>query len=418
MSKTQSFILNDILFYKGTTELIDENANSVTLDSLPPIGKLHPYVASMTQRISEPIIRKYTVKDNWVLDPFSGAGNVLKTSALLGRNSMGGDVNPLASLISEVSTTKYERDLLITGLDKILGELKPSTPPIDFIERNRLQYWFTYSTLTGLFSLKKAIETYTNGPMESFFKLALSACIRKVSKADPKIPPPVYSKKMRGSGKRFLYSDVLNTFQETAKQNIEKAVKYSSFLSGNPKVKVYNNDSLEHLNNLRRRFDLILTSPPYMAAQKYVRSTSLELMIIFGLERRDLSLMDRKDIGSENITRFDRTAYELNNFGITGLSENQLILINRFLTRIKYFIKVSNKLLNPDGKLAIVIGDNTINGKVIPISGIVQSMAETSFYTLIERYSDEIRNYSFFTKRNKNAGKINNERVLIFQHAK
>ena len=398
--------------------MIDESAILNTPYPLPPIGKLHPYVASMTQRISEPIIRKYTNKGNWVLDPFSGSGNVLRTAALLGRNSMGGDVNPLASLISEVSTTIYERELLIDSLNKVLKGLKPCVPPIEFIERNRLHYWFTYSSLTGLYSLKEAIKTYTNGPIESFFKLVLSACVRKVSKADPKIPPPVYSKKMRESGKRFLYSDVLDTFLVTAKQNIEKVAKYASSISGEPKIKIYNDDSLEFLKNVRNRFDLILTSPPYMAAQKYVRSTSLELMIIFGLERRDLSLMDKKDIGSENTIRSDRKTYELNDFGLTGLNENQLILINRFLTRIKYFIEISSEILNPDGKLAIVIGDNTINGKIIPVSDIIQRMAEASLYKLIERYSDEIRNYSFFTKRNKNAGKISNEHVLIFKQAK
>jgi hypothetical protein len=148
----------------------------------------------------------------------------------------------------------------------------------------------------------------------------------------------------------------------------------------------------------------VLTSPPYIAAQKYTRSTSLELMTIIGLSRHDLSDIDRIDIGSENLLSKEFLEYPHNTDLIEVAKPEQGVLINRFMDKMDTFFTFVGKVLNENGHIAMIIGNNTINGKVVPVSNAIMKLASSHSLRVKESYEDEIKNYSFFTKRNKNAG--------------
>lgn len=65
----------------------------------------HPYSSKYVPQIPNRLISSLSLKNELVLDNFVGSGTTLVESRLLGRNSIGIDINPLACLISSVKTT-------------------------------------------------------------------------------------------------------------------------------------------------------------------------------------------------------------------------------------------------------------------------------------------------------------------------
>jgi len=52
--------------------------------------------------IARPYIMKYSKLGEVVLDPFGGAGSIIKTALIMGRRCIYSDLNPLAVLIASV----------------------------------------------------------------------------------------------------------------------------------------------------------------------------------------------------------------------------------------------------------------------------------------------------------------------------
>ena len=73
---------------------------------------LHSYPAMMAPPIARRLISELTNKGETVLDPFCGSGTVLAEAVLLGRRTIGYDINPLALLIAKVKTTPISPEIL------------------------------------------------------------------------------------------------------------------------------------------------------------------------------------------------------------------------------------------------------------------------------------------------------------------
>ena len=65
---------------------------------------IHPYPAKYIPQIPNLIIEEFTNERHTVLDPFAGCGTTLLEAKLLGRKSIGVDLNPIGVLVSRVKT--------------------------------------------------------------------------------------------------------------------------------------------------------------------------------------------------------------------------------------------------------------------------------------------------------------------------
>lgn len=70
--------------------------------------------------IAQPYILKYSRPNEIVLDPFGGAGTIIKTALLLGRKGIYVDLNPLATLIAKVEIEGVNQKSLESALNQIL----------------------------------------------------------------------------------------------------------------------------------------------------------------------------------------------------------------------------------------------------------------------------------------------------------
>ena len=89
-------------------------------------------------------MEKYTKEGDLVVDPFGGCGTTLVESKVMGRPSVGVDINPVAVLITKAKITpidpqKIEKvfTILQTKLNTYNKDTKIKAP-----EHERIDYWF------------------------------------------------------------------------------------------------------------------------------------------------------------------------------------------------------------------------------------------------------------------------------------
>ena len=375
-----------------------------------------------------------------VLDPFCGTGTVLLEAALSGRQAWGADANPLAVLISKVKTTYISKEILLRSLSTILNRAERSRemPRMS----SMIEGWFSDSTVTQLFRLQQSIEKIKNIKQKNFFLLCLSNLIRKVSYADPTIAVPVHLNPNRfaeGSERRETATfrletlkavDVYDKFEGICRLNIERI----NSLKGVKKInmaEVVSNDArhlTKHLTDEEvipdNTVDLILTSPPYAGAQKYIRASRLNLFWMGMTDAAEIRNIDGKNIGREDYhkkeydkkytTSTDAADRVLEELYCKGKKERACIVGN-YLNEMKVALDESYRVLKPGGHMIIIIGNNTVCGLSFNTQDYLTSYLQSKGMQLKFKLIDDIKSYGLMTKRNKTANTITSEWVLVLK---
>ena len=271
---------------------------------------IHWYPAKMFRRIPSIFLDTLALPPRArILDPFCGSGTVLLEANVRGLDCVGIDINPLARLISRVKTTPIDPNHLNEQLEPVLTKAKLSravpTP------QPTLDYWLSSKARVGLHRLSVAIEELKDDDWRSFFNIALSNIVRRVSLADPAIPPLVRLKqeRVKTAGARYqnalersnnvTASYVYSTFAESASANIRRMGELYGLRNQLGSAWIGPAESEASESRLKTgSIDTIITSPPYCGSQKYVRSLKLEL-IITGSKQEEVKQLDLLTLGSE-----------------------------------------------------------------------------------------------------------------------
>lgn len=398
----------------------------------------------------------FATEDDTVLDPFAGSGTVLLESIVhpfIKRNCYGVEINPLARLIAKVKTTPLETCLLEEKARNLFKQLESFSEKIFIPEFKNRDMWFSPTVQKELAKIKVCIERLDEDDYKDFFLVCFSSIIRKVSLADRSIPPPVLIKpeKFRNNPERYtriknLFDQKYNShpileFKNTVKKNIKRMGALSGvedvFL-GNTKSEIIWDDAreLKHCKiKTRGRLDkknardikknsigLVITSPPYISAQKYVRTTRLEMLWLGLLKEDNLPIVDRNTIGTERVSKnqesiADVGIAEIDTMGLNIYKKNR----ERGSIFLKYFHDMRtvfhrlNDVLKSDGKIVMVIGNNKILGKTIKSFELIGKIAGKENFNLKGVLVDKIRSRGFLTKRHETGGLITEEYILIIE---
>lgn len=408
---------------------------------------LHPYPAKLLMHIPFFFLanRLFSDPGDVILDPFCGSGTVLLESQLAGRISIGADSNPLARLIATVKTTPIEEAPLRRAIQSLLSRIPdaPRRGPPDVVN---LQKWFYPHVVLQLQRILEAIRSTRNKTLRDFFLISFSKCVRKVSLADPRLSVPVrlqmdqYPKghplreKTNEHIRRLRQVNVCSVFEDVLHANCRRMITLSAGMGCLPPATIVGTDarrldaaSDEHQigrptvapNSVR----LVITSPPYPGAQKYIRSVSLSLGWLGMCGSNELLHFKRLTIGREeyctaeceNLTpsgvppadRFLSDLHKINPWRAT-VAGTYLVEMHEALAEIY-------RVLAPGGHLVLVAANNNLCGRVFKTQDYLRRIAEGIGFTLVLRLVDDIRSRGLMTKRNKTASIITREWVLVFR---
>jgi DNA modification methylase len=410
---------------------------------------IHPYPAKLLARIPYFFLssRILSQPGDVVLDPFCGSGTVLLEAIVAGRQALGADSNPLARLISEVKTRVLDTGRLQRVFDLLRRQISCLTTPThlkpDVIN---LKYWFHPHVVNQLTAIRSAVQEISHPDIRSFFFVTLSCCVRRVSLADPRLSVPVRLQAYQYPKDHWLYKRTLtrlrqlrrmNVFAEfsaAVAENIRRMEALSSTLTTGCFASIVSSDARNLINEFSSYLapgerlpdasvHLIITSPPYAGAQKYVRASSLNLGWLGLCESSELAALERDMIGREHYRRaeYDRALS-------TGLSDADTMLqavrrISRlrahifaqYLVDMRHSFTESARVLKRGGYLVLVAGSNTVCGKPFPTFRFLQEVAAQTGFDLVFSLVDRIKSRSLMTKRNGTAALIASETVTLFR---
>lgn len=380
-----------------------------------------------------------------VFDPFCGSGTVLLESILMGREAIGTDVNPLAVLISRVKTTALDIDGLSKAYSRLISRI-PHISNLQIPDVVNINYWFYEPVKEKLLCLLDAIRKTRNPLYRDFFFICFSNCVRKVSLADPRISVPVRLREDQYSPGHWLYEktkahlehlrqiDVLKEFDRIVKANFRRMDQLNRFKKGKNKAKAVAYDMrmgvctsfvCGSLNDYIRpeSVQLVITSPPYASAQKYIRASSLSLGWLGVCPAAELKHYDTASIGREHFHKKD--CIECPTTGIKAadalLSEVHTInplrasIASTYLNEMRIVLLSVATLLKNGGYLVMVLGNSHVCGREFDSVGYIRSILKELNFKTILVLVDDIRSRGLMTKRNKTAGMITREWVLVYR---
>jgi DNA modification methylase len=385
------------------------------------------YPAKMIPHMASFLINKTSKPKQSILDPFCGSGSVVIQSVLERRKGIGIDLNPYAILLSKAKITPLDVNQLQHQLQYLSVAFRNCLNPHDYNFYNA-DYWFTPMTLRKLGIIKKVLENCNlDDDYLNFWTALFVSIVRDCSKADIRGPKPFISKrsKQNRKGKHF---NPFKIFYDQAQIWIECERNYLKKLNGRQKkdinYKIIQGDS-RRLSMLikNENIDSIITSPPYLNAQDYYRSSKLQLFFLDEFDENDMRKFSRDIIGSDRLLQSQIPKNQTLPYPLSEKFHSDLNKINNknSITFLKYIqdmaevIKECSKILESGSFFSIVIADNKISNIDIPTHELLNEISECEGFHLISIYSDKIRDRRLPVIRNGHEGIMKNENLMIFK---
>ena len=358
---------------------------------------LHPYPAKYIPQIPHLLIDELSSYGETVADIFCGSGTTLVEANLSGRNAIGIDANPLACLISEAKTTRFEsgdKNLLYKLVEKaqglsnelLLRQMSPQKSPYQSNayrpSDDALSFWFEAFVVEELAEILSWCKNLPTTTAQKVALTAFSSIIVAVSKQDSDTR---YVRREKGIGS----GDTLLKFANALSKSTNAVSEFTKQVDNKTVCKVYHSDilSMPEVGT----FDLMVCSPPYPNAYSY-HLYHMTRMIWLGM---DYKVFKQREIGSHR------------KYSKVGAS------IETFRKEMKLIFDWLYHHLKNDGFACFVIGNSTIKGEKIDNAELLSRVAIESGFVEHARLSRELQ----ATKKafNPVIGKIRDERILILQ---
>ena len=286
---------------------------------------LYPYKGKFYPRVVRTLINAFKLRNNsLLLDPFNGSGTATHEASLMGIKSVGIDVTPMGVILSELKNA-----LLFIDEKKLNFNLQELRDIIDDIENKRWKH---------------------KDPV--IYKLMLAIYFDTI---DAFVRTSRYNKK----GKIGLFIEKFNYIKDCYKKTMEIRKKYS--LKFEP-AQIIEGDILELKDHkeFEEKFDAVITSPPYYFSIDYVGKDKIAYDYL-GVEMKKV---ESKYLGMKNNTQLNRRYGNLPSKVALYYEDLRKSIENIFWA------------LKPKGKLAIIVGDSTVNSKKIPTTMMTKKFCE------------------------------------------
>ena len=334
---------------------------------------------------------------DYVLDPFSGAGTTAIECSLEGFDSLGFEINPLLHFVGQVSTNWDIPTALLDHELKRIWHAFPSSragvlfedlarhgltiPPIHNPTR-----WWRPDVLVDLLVLKRLIMECASQPVRDFFRLCLAGVL----------VPDLTNITLGRLQLHFIDRsndtiDALGTFVKHA-QNMIKDISRAGELSERGKTEILLQDSTDVANlKLKRKIDCIITSPPYPNRYSYVWNTRPHLYMLDLITAKNAATqIDCQTIGGTwgtatselakgRIIPISKRVGEILEPVVSEIRARDNLMANyamHYFNRLTKHILSVDRLLSPSARVAYVVGNSWLKDVYVETDVLLAKILE------------------------------------------
>jgi DNA modification methylase len=366
----------------------------------------HRYPAKFIPQIVSSLIEKYTRKGDLVADPFGGCGTTLVESKVMGRPSVGVDINPVAVLITKAKITTIEP----LKLEKAFVDLKRKfgkynlRMKVDAPEHERIDYWFRPEEKRKLAFIFTEVSKLKDQSVRDFFYCGFSNILKNCSIWLQKSNKPTrdFSKKP---------DDPFLAFSRQAKRMLRGHAEFYNLLDerkfSKTPCRIYCADARK-IPVKSDSVSLIVTSPPYVTSYEY--ADLHQLTALWFEYAKDLGDFRKRFIG----TAYHRKKELRLNSHIADRIRNELSMKDRKTAEevATYFSEMNEafgemkRVLRKDGKACIVIGNTSLKGvAVLNAEVFIEQMGNLGF-AIEDIIKREIPSKNLPSLRDKKTGRF------------
>ena len=383
---------------------------------------LYAYPAKFIPHVVRYAIDKYTDEGDWVFDPFAGYGTVGIEASLMGRNAELWDLNPITRVLTYASI--YRERVSSSDFEIDWEYERPFHPKLASI-----MYWYRpefYTILSRAWGYWHwEVYEKSNTLKEKSKAFLVSIPLLKVSRffsyTDEKMMKTSRTKYAEEKVKNLLKSNwrdaLINMYWSTVKSVSEKIKDYLSYNPKDSKIVVktsWKRDKLVIFDSLREKLDrdvrLMITSPPYLQAQKYIRSFEIELSWL-GFSSRDIRMLEKREIPYNKPIKVEINSKTYRNYREKIRSLRHQKLLEIYDSYFDSLIQFLNNNYHRIETMTIFVGPVKIRNIRIPIDEIIKEHLETLGYTHIGTMIDKIMRRRLFRTEINPSSRLPEERT-------
>lgn len=337
-----------------------------------------------------------TTQHDYVLDNFCGSGTTLVEAKLRGINSVGLDISWLSVLASKVKTRFLNVNNVCEQLSDLVSWFEVSQYQFSAPADSLIEKWFTAEAAQDMTAIQSYLRNLEPTPVRDFLLVAFLAIVRRVSRAyDAEVRPHINKNKKQRS--------VISAFSKKVNDMVANHLEYMEYANSAAyaEAQVANNLDLP-VTRFGGNCYLVLSHPPYLNSFNYTPVYKLEFYWGQPFEKEFTG-------GGNDLHKAELKAHPANEKITQGYFEH---LSNCY--RETYRIQPEG------GVLAVVIGDCTRNGKVIPvIDKLIQTCIDIGYRLVEVNYRTThygLGKYAYRDRANYHGeGEEKKDGVLIFR---
>lgn len=370
------------------------------------------YPATFISPIPRTLISSLSEEEDIVLDPFGGKGTTAIEATLQNRIPLYCDLNPFAVENTEGLFAAIE--YVLAGVNSPFvtkEELREKVSSEERISDQMLKYrinqdavnWFHKNTLSMILAIIESIDMYISigdRKMELIGKLAFSSILKSASSQKGHFT--YVTDNCKPAKDELREKDAIGLYVDKIEQILRAAREFiTQFNLLNPDVKLSDLLQKRHIvtGNAKdlswigeNTVDLVVTSPPYLCSQDYIKT--MRLMNLFFENQQAFDIDVKHEIGARALR-----------------GRKSEVVVYKFYEDMRDVFAQMNRVLKKDGSLALVVGQG--KSKTVASYNIVSdldSILQDEFG--FERIFMQERKIG---KRVIQVGGVDKESVLVFK---
>lgn len=354
-----------------------------------PIYRWHAYKHSFSKELVDNLLDEFRLpKNSWLLDPFVGSGTTLLVCNERNINCIGYDISPFAVFLANTKLKNYNKIELNKTLNIIADSIITNThrDNHDFPDIPLINKAFRKDIWNEILFVRQQVLKIQNRKNRDFFLLALFSILESISNTTKS------GGFLRITNRRVRKDSVAKKFRKSAKSMIDDLdiVKKNRSKS---ECKAIVGDARNIKTN--KKFNAIITSPPYLNRHDYTRIYSLELILNFVKNNDGLKKLRYNTLRShvEARKKFRTNGYIeplklqrlVKKIEENGMNNERIsYMIRGYFEDMYRCLKEMKNLLKKNGKIALVISNVRFSGINIPVDEILVLIGEKIGLKIVE----------------------------------